>query len=267
VNELRIELEGNRATFFINGKQFKGWTGQAPAGGSQIGLIACAPNKGSAPVYFDDLVIWEPGNGPVVADAGDEGQDDSVTEACTAPDKPLFQDQFDQLSPFWGTSDNYEVDGGKLVIHPPAGYNTATINSASLYDDVDICIEMTVPTVTAGDCGAIIFWAIDYDNYYTLQVDSGGKAALWRRQKGKWLNQIAWQDFGAIHKQANAVNTLRVVTAGNKVTLYVNGQLFKEYTGQPPKGGFQVGLQACSPDDSSARVELDNFIVSAPGGA
>ena len=58
-----------------------------------------------------------------------------------------------------------------------------------------------------------------------------------------------------------------MVTTGNKAKLYVNGQLFKEYTGQPPQGGSQVGLQACSPDNAAARVELDNFIVSAPGGA
>ena len=57
--------------------------------------------------------------------------------ACQMTDSAAFSDTFDTLDPTWGVYENYHAEGGKLVITPPAGYNTATINTASLYDDVD----------------------------------------------------------------------------------------------------------------------------------
>src|SRR5581483_291357 len=82
----------------------------------------------------------------------------------------------------------------------------------------------------------------------------------------RWLNQIGWQNTGSIHAAANQANVLRVQTAGSRARFYVNGQLFGELTGQPPQGGSQVGLIACSPDNASARVDFTNFVVSPPGG-
>src|SRR5579872_5785799 len=140
--------------------------------------------------------------------------------ACKPSGNVRFQDQFDVLAPAWGAYQNYHVANGKLVIQPPAGYNTSTINNNSLYDDVDICVEMTVsPPVMKGNCGGIIFWAADYDNYYTVQISTDGQASVWRRQKGKWLSQVAQQDFSAVRKLANQVNEIRVVTAGSKAKL------------------------------------------------
>ena len=272
INELRVTTVGNKAKFFVNGKPFKELTGQPPTGGSQIGLIGCAPSNVSAPVGFDNLVVSGPGGGgapPVVASGGDSGADigSGVAESsCTPAGKTLFKDPFNDLAASWGNYDNYRVEAGKLVIQPPAGYNTSTLNNASLYDDVNICAEMTVPPpVSAGNCGGIVFWATDFDNYYTFQISSDGTAVVWRRQKGKWLSQIGSQDFAPIRKSANQVNVLRVAAAGNKAKLFVNGKLFKEVIGQPPQGGSQLGLIGCSPSATSAAVQFDNFIVSGPG--
>ena len=179
----------------------------------------------------------------------------------------LYQDPFDELASSWGNFENYHVENGKLIIQPPAGYNTSTLNSASLYDDVDVCVEMTVaPPVKKGNCGGIIFWAVDFDNLYTFQVSTDGTAAVWRRQKGKWLTQIQLQDFSAVRKAANQINELRVTTVGNKAKFFVNGKPFKELTGQPPTGGSQIGLIGCAPSNVSARVGFDNLVVSGPGG-
>jgi hypothetical protein len=185
--------------------------------------------------------------------------------ACQMTDSAAFSDTFDTLDPTWGVYENYHAEGGKLVITPPAGYNTATINTASLYDDVDVCVEMTVlDPVTKGTCGSIIVWGIDYDNYYSFQVSVDGEASFWRRQRGRWLSQVAWQAFDAYNNEPGAVNELKVTTEGNKAKLYLNGKLFKEVRGQPPKDGQQVGLLACSPNDVSAKVGFDNFVVDEP---
>ena len=51
--------------------------------------------------------------------------------ACKATPDSLFEDQFTQLDDAWGNFDNYDVENGKLVIKPPAGYNTSAINNSS----------------------------------------------------------------------------------------------------------------------------------------
>jgi hypothetical protein len=75
---------------------------------------------------------------------------------------------------------------------------------------------------------------------------------------------VSGRDFGPIAKNADEVNELRVVTAGSNVKLFVNGTLFKELKGHPPKDGSLVGLLACAPNDVSAIIAFANFVVNPP---
>jgi hypothetical protein len=64
VNELRVVLIGNQATFFINGQQFKQIKGSPPQGGYQVGLFAASFDD-STPIYaYDDFVLSEPETPP-----------------------------------------------------------------------------------------------------------------------------------------------------------------------------------------------------------
>ena len=184
--------------------------------------------------------------------------------ACKASPDSLFEDQFGTLDETWGRFENYGVDGDKLVISPPAGFNTSTINNSSLYDDVDICAEMTAGTPSQNDCGGIIFWAIDYDNYYAFEVSTDGQASFWRRQRGRWLSQVGWQNAPGIAKDASVVNELRVITKGKTAKVFINGTLFREVKGQPPKDGSQIGLIACSPSEAAVHIAFDNLVVNTP---
>jgi len=185
--------------------------------------------------------------------------------ACKAMPDTLFEDQFDQLDDAWGNFENYDVEDGKLVIKPPAGYNTSAINNTSLYDEVDTCVDMSAEApVAEGSCGSIIFWAVDYDNYYSFQVSTEGQASFWRRQRGRWLNQVSWRDAPGAEKGATVINELRVITSGKTAKLYINGRLFKQVKGQPPKDGSLIGLLACSPNDASARITFNDLVVNAP---
>jgi hypothetical protein len=185
--------------------------------------------------------------------------------ACKSSPDSLFVDRFEQLDDTWGTYENYDVEDGKLVIKPPAGYNTTAINNTSLYDDVDICVDMSAEApVQEGSCGSIVFWAIDYDNYYSFQVNTEGEASFWRRQRDKWLNQVGWQDAPGVAKGATVINELRVITSGRTAKLYINGQFFKQVKGQPPKDGSLVGLMACAPNDATAHIAFTNLVVNTP---
>ena len=189
-----------------------------------------------------------------------------VGAKCPAPKDPLFSDHFDTLQTSWGAFENYKVDNGEFLITPPAGYNTSALNTASLYDDIDLCVEMKMRApVEQGTCGSLIIWAEDYDNYYSFQVMNDGQASFWRRQRGKWLNQIPWQTADGLNTGAGAVNQLRVTTKGGTAKLFINGKLFKDVTGQPPTGGQEIGMLACAGEKQAAAVSFDNLVVAALG--
>ena len=185
--------------------------------------------------------------------------------ACKSAPDSLFVDQFEQLDDTWGTSRNYDVEDGKLVFKPPAGYNTTAINNTSLYDDIDICVEVSAEApLEDGSCASIVFWAIDYDNYYSFQISTDGQASFWRRQRNKWLQQVDWMDAPGAAKGATVINELRVITSGRTAKLYVNGQFFRQVKGQPPKDGSLIGVMACAPNEAAARITFANLVVNPP---
>jgi hypothetical protein len=175
--------------------------------------------------------------------------------------KTLFEDTFDRLDPTWGVEDDsFFVQNGELRILPNPDQAYYAFNNSGYYDDVDFCVDViAVNADLAGDSYAgEIFWGIDKDNYYSFLVTADGYASVFRRQKGKTLSQVDWEQFSAIKTGADAVNQLRIVTKGNQATLYVNGTEFRTITGQPPEDGWQFGVRAASPKSSKATYGFDN---------
>jgi hypothetical protein len=179
----------------------------------------------------------------------------------------LFEDRFDALQPTWGTqSDSLKVEDEQLVVAPePAAYFWA-INEASLYDDIDMCIAMTTVTgVEPEDVKAgLVFWYSDTNNFYVLEFSPNGQASVWRRQRGEWLEQIAWQEVEGARKGDGAVNELRVVTRGNQATVYLNETEVGEFKGVAPNNGQRIGVFVASPESGSARFSFDNLKITRP---
>jgi hypothetical protein len=66
-----------------------------------------------------------------------------ASAACTGA-TVLFQDNFDQLQPTWGEpNDALKLHGGQLVVTPAADQYFWQPNTANLYDDIDLCVNMT----------------------------------------------------------------------------------------------------------------------------
>ena len=59
-NVLRVATKGNQGTVYINGKQVATFSGQPPAGGSQIGLGASSGAKAQNVVAFSNLEVVQP---------------------------------------------------------------------------------------------------------------------------------------------------------------------------------------------------------------
>lgn len=179
----------------------------------------------------------------------------------------LFEDRFAELQPTWGQpSEVLKVEGGRLLVAPEPDTYFWITNQASLYDDIDMCVAMTtVEGIEPDDAKAgLVFWYVDANNFYVLQLAPNGKASVWRRQRGNWLEQVEWQDVEGVRTGDDSINELRVVTRGNQATLYVNEEELAAFTGVAPNDGQQIGIFATSPQSGAARYAFDNLKVTRP---
>lgn len=179
----------------------------------------------------------------------------------------LFEDTFTELLPSWGLpSDAFKVESKRLVIEPAPDVVFWKTNQASLYDNIDMCVAVTTITGVEPDnaYAGILFWYVDENNFYAFELSPNGKASVWRRQRGKWLEQVGWQEVEGARTGDNSINELRVVTRGDRATVYVNDTEFVKFTGSAPKEGQQIGFLAASPDIGSARYAFENLKITGP---
>ena len=189
-----------------------------------------------------------------------------AARACGTGDI-LFQDDFSTLEPTWGDPQGeYEVKDHKLVVSPEADYWRTVPSSANLYDDVDLCANVTTIAAVDADHSEVgaVFWYIDSDNFYLAEFAANGNAAVYRRQRARWLQQIPWHSTPLIKQNDGAVNEIRVVTAGNMATISFNGAEFASIKGVPPNDGQQIGFYASSPKDKAASYAFGDFTVRTP---
>lgn len=179
----------------------------------------------------------------------------------------LYEDSFDSLQPTWSDGGSaVKVEGGQLVVTPASGMELWVTNNAGVYDDADMCVNITTVKGIAPDESKAgpIFWYEDVNNFYVFEIAPNGKASVWRRQRGKWLEQVRWKDAENANAGDGAVNELRVTMIGGDATLYVNGAEFAKIEGTPPENGQQVGLFAGSPESEAATFSFDNLRVTNP---
>ncbi len=178
-----------------------------------------------------------------------------------------FEDRFAQFQPTWGEpSDTAKVSNANMVLTPASGTYAWIVNSAGLYDDIDMCV--TVATITAVEPtdakAGLIFWYDDVNNFYVFEIAPNGRASVWRRQRGKWLAQVKWTDAPSANKNDGAINELRVTTVGSDATFYINGTEFKKLSGSPPEKGQQIGLFAASPEQGAASFGFEALKITKP---
>src|SRR4051794_13754176 len=80
----------------------------------------------------------------------------------------LLLDNFDKLEPTWGEpNEAMKIVNGQLVMTPKAEQYFWQANSASVYDDIDMCATMTtIAGVTPEDAKAgLVFWYVDVNNF------------------------------------------------------------------------------------------------------
>jgi len=191
----------------------------------------------------------------------------SVAHAVCPGLDVLIEDEFDSLRPTWGEAgDRLRAEDGVLLVAPASGTDLWRENTAGLYDDIDLCVTVTVVRsvdATEAKAGAM-FWYQDVNNFYVFQIAPNRMASVWRRQRGKWLEQIGWQRMDAANEGDGGVNELRVTTVGDQATFHINGSEFGTMKGSPPEPGQQIGIFAASPTAGGALFAFDALRVTGP---
>ena len=170
--------------------------------------------------------------------------------ACKGPNV-LFQDDFRQIDDSWDVdlhADAVTIEDGKAKVKadPSAGYTV--LYGGLIFDDADLCVTVQVPRQTENGALAAagpVFWAQDYDNYYTFTITPDGVAAIARLIKGRW-HYLLIRDADGIKTHPGDKNVLRVTTKGNSVSTYINDIKFATVKAQVPENGGQIGLHAQS---------------------
>jgi hypothetical protein len=179
----------------------------------------------------------------------------------------LFEDDFSKTNTGWdqetyadGLTD-YADGAYKIGIYAESKFFWA--NPYKNYEDV--IVEVEAQKVRGGDDMqyGVICRHQDVENWYTLAVTADGFAVIRKRFNGGDLDFITdWAEAPSI-LTGNNTNLLRAECVGDRLSLYVNGELVIETLDSDIAKG-DVGLMAGTFEQPDAEILFDNFIVRKP---
>ena len=179
----------------------------------------------------------------------------------------LFEDDFSNVNSGWDRQDYgdgiTDYDNGAYKI---ASYSESVFFWASPYQDFnDVIIEVEAQKISGGDNMqyGIVCKHLDVDNWYALIVTADGYAAVRKRYLGSELEFITEEMPVASLNTGNSTNQLRAECVGDRLALYVNGELAVETYDSDITSG-DAGLLAGTFTQPDTEVLFDNFVVRQP---
>ena len=195
--------------------------------------------------------------------------------ASAAPPTPagklVFADDFSDAKKS-GLEDNLQATDYSRGFHAPGVYHLKDVKpkeahwslfpnqsygefsfQADVWDNSD--------DVNSGDISeGIVFRATDKSHFYAVLVDPrNGKYAVQKWDGAKASDLQAWADSALVKRNAE-VNQLRVDGAGNKFTIYLNGEKLTEFSDASFAKG-QIGFISSNVDAAANHIHFDNIKV------
>ena len=167
--------------------------------------------------------------------------------AFAADEAPvIFSDNFSTLEPGWGDDVELSVSDNKLLVDLKPGAIYADLYDGKRFDLSSADMRLTVARSAGSSvsAGGLVFWAIDYNNYYAALVRSNGEFDIVRKSFGQWLVPVSLSPRDELKKEIGRPIELRVVTSGPMVTAYINGKQVTSFRGFPPSGESRIGIHA-----------------------
>jgi len=205
---------------------------------------------------------------PTLAPEATENTAPQPTEAQqTGSMDVLFFDDFSDPNSGWDRFSNDEgltdYDNGVYLI---GIYQESWFYWANPYQFFgDVVVEVEAQKVTGEDdmSYGIVCRHQDVDNWYLLNVSADGFAAIRKRYQGSELTELTdWVAVPSLN-MGNGVNLLRGECVGDRISLYVNGELAIETFDSDIVSG-DVGLMGGTFNQSLSEVIFDNFTVYNP---
>ncbi len=222
-----------------------------------------------APIPPSPQVIAEPRPAPQPIPGPQPPAAREPVVAAGCPGTPAFHDNFKTADPGWDLSDNTSISDGQLVIKAKPNTYSRTLYRSLIYKNATICLDVKTPTDMDNTDygGGLLFWAADYLNFYLVKITVDGRYRISRKSHDTWWTIVPLTKFEALKQGYGVVNRIKVTTAGNVATVYLNDRKAHDIKGQPPKSGGSVGIYGDSePEHSNEWRFLDIAVVELPAG-
>ncbi|MBU0495848.1 MAG: hypothetical protein KKA73_25050 [Chloroflexi bacterium] len=183
--------------------------------------------------------------------------------------KPAFEDDFSDPTSGWEskTTTDYSygyADGEYFCREEQDNYMVRGQYPGLEFGDFIYQAEGRQAEGDAENEYGLIFRYVDGD-YYKFGVTGDGYYHLSLRQNGEWTAVVDWAESRLI-KRGDQVNVLKVVCAGEDISLYINDEFIVTAQGQGPTEGL-IGLFAGGWENMPTEARFDNLKVwtGSPG--
>lgn len=193
----------------------------------------------------------------------------SVNRLRAAEPEVIFEDNFSELDASFPPSDaaaSSSVENNTLVVTAQPGAYRENLYQSMLFQDIDLSVRVQLTTAKSqtGSFLGIAFWALDSNHYHVLAISDNGNVAVVAMGR-RTYQPLSWRVANALKTGADEWNELRVMTVGNRATVYLNGQKLGSFKGQPPESGSLVGPVVAA-YDQPVTARFSNLRVVVPSG-
>jgi hypothetical protein len=155
-------------------------------------------------------------------------------------------------------------DGAVHIVESTNSVNWATYPGFN-FTDMDASVTIT-PETSTGNTGGLVFWSTGPSDFFVFGIsDPNGTFSIYRHLSangGSWQIILPYTKNAAIKSGIGAANTLRIVTKGNSVGVFINGQSIGNLAVQAPSGGGTVGIEGEGLAGQAADYVFSNLSVS-----
>lgn len=213
--------------------------------------ISCVCSTENLPAFITDLV-------------GGESEQQSNLPGGNV----VLQDDFSDPNSGWEVE---QFDSGSVGYANGKYFVISTESAAAMwgaagrnYADVVIEVEATqvrAPSNNNNDYGVMCRLKFTGEGY-SFNISGDGFYSIQKMSNNEFTDLVAWTESGVIRK-GNATNKIRVVCDGNKLALFVNGEMLAEVIDSAYTSG-DIGLAATTYEPEATEVHFDNLIVREP---
>lgn len=175
----------------------------------------------------------------------------------------LLEDDFDnpaasELAEDEDETARYAFDGGVYVVEVKEPQTLVWALFEGSYSDARFAVDTEVPPGADESAAGLVFHYQDNRNFYLFSVSNDGYYALEILEDNEWFTLIDWTQSDAVDAVRNRIE---VATQGDRIALYVNGELLEETSDGTFTEG-EVGLAVTSLEDSTAEIHFDNMLIT-----